>query len=278
MNPKLKTTLLVLPVALALPSCQSIQPGSQLKSKTGGFAKLFNVAGVKEKTISAKSVTAKPTSRLAKAKPATSTQYASANYDYGSALSNASVSTTTPHQAEPTMVAETRNDDLPPMEPIRDVRTPKETPSVLVTEAADTPPQIAPTPPTIIAEASPVTAPAPIKEEGGAKDPIDIDATNGEKILLAENQDITIRGSKGVVMISGQCKTLEILGSNLEIYCDVADMVEVKGDSNKLVIGSIGAGDLTGNENSLSWEKSTQEETPEIKSSGNSNDIAKSDF
>ncbi|MDF1753742.1 MAG: DUF3060 domain-containing protein [Verrucomicrobiales bacterium] len=127
--------------------------------------------------------------------------------------------------------------------------------------------------------ATPVpTMPQNFKEEPAeaARKNILVKAKGADQIIVADDDNVTIEGSGGIVMISGRCVNLTLKADKTEIYCDIATNVSITGDDNSITLGTIGECKIPGNNNKVSWESGfTSGTAPKIESTGEGNVLKK---
>jgi hypothetical protein len=113
-----------------------------------------------------------------------------------------------------------------------------------------------------------------IEEAAGlAKGELVVAAVAGsDKIVTCDDQNVTVTGNGGLVMISGRSVRLTIHGQNTEVYCDIAQDVQILGNGNKINLGALGTGTILGSGNKLSWEKGIAGKPPVVKAQGSNNE------
>lgn len=103
-----------------------------------------------------------------------------------------------------------------------------------------------------------------------------VDSAGTDQVVVAQNNDVIIKGEGGgVIMVSGRCRNLLIHSGNTEVYCEKADQIEIHGDSNSVVLGSVAKGTVSGNRNKVIWESTPGGESPVLTASGQDNEVRK---
>lgn len=143
------------------------------------------------------------------------------------------------------------------------------------------------TPPQQVATApdTELTAVAPVKpvmkqpkkalpgnKAGKTRKNIVVTAKDGDQIVVADDDNVTVKGNGGIVMISGRCDKLKLESNKTEVYCDVAKDITITGDGNSVTLGTVSSGMISGNGNNIIYESSfTSGIEPNIKSTGEGN-------
>jgi Protein of unknown function (DUF3060) len=130
----------------------------------------------------------------------------------------------------------------------------------------------APKPSTV--EPKPAVAAAVIaSEDSDKKNPIKISEEKANRIIEAQGRDVVLTGSEGVFVITGGCGRLTLNGEKNQIQCDSVAQIEVVGDGNTLILGSVGGGRIQGSGNNLSWGRGVDGFSPIVESFGTNNSM-----
>ncbi len=112
-------------------------------------------------------------------------------------------------------------------------------------------------------------------DESATKTPILVETDNANRIIVADEREVEIKGSNCVIVISGGCKKLKLSGERNQVQCDAASFVDISGDQNTLVLGVIGRSLVTGNNNIISWGEGMDGTAPIAESTGQENEIGR---
>lgn len=105
------------------------------------------------------------------------------------------------------------------------------------------------------------------------KGAIKVTEDNVVRIIEANGEVIAVTGADGVVIVKGMCRKLILGGEKNRVQCDEAKVIDVVGDHNKLTVGSVGGGSISGNRNEINWRSSYGDDAPKFKSTGEANVI-----
>jgi VWFA-related protein len=103
--------------------------------------------------------------------------------------------------------------------------------------------------------------------------PILVEKNSSNQIIAADGRDVVVSAKDGVIIISGGCGKLTLSGENNQVQCDVVKDVEIPGNQNVLILGSLGKGLISGSRNQLAWGRGLDGNTPEVNSTGNENTV-----
>jgi len=103
--------------------------------------------------------------------------------------------------------------------------------------------------------------------------PILVEKNSANQIIAADGRDVIVSGKDGVIIISGGCGKLTLSGENNQVQCDVVKTVEIIGNQNVLILGSLGNGVISGARNELAWGRGLDGQTPDVSSTGTGNTI-----
>ncbi len=121
------------------------------------------------------------------------------------------------------------------------------------------------------------TAAAPVSEvvrkDPDETAPINVKADSANRIIEAKGRDVVITGNQGVFVITGGCGILTLNGGKNQIQCDSVAQIEITGDGNILILGSIGGGRIRGSGNNLSWGRGLDGFSPIVESFGTNNSM-----
>ncbi|MDF1756118.1 MAG: DUF3060 domain-containing protein [Verrucomicrobiales bacterium] len=102
-------------------------------------------------------------------------------------------------------------------------------------------------------------------------DTVKISEDSPNRIIDAGGKDVEITGNDGVIVISGGCGKLTLKGRNNQVQCDTVKKIEITGDENTLILGSMGGGVIRGSGNDLSWGSGFDGLSPIVESFGEDN-------
>jgi len=136
-------------------------------------------------------------------------------------------------------------------------------------KVAETKPQVAP----VASAGSSASASQIANKDDEEKGPINFKGDGANRIIEAKGRDVVLSGDNGVFVITGGCGRLALSGGKNQIQCDSVAQIEVVGDGNTLILGSVGGGRIRGNGNNLSWGSGVDGFSPIVESFGTNNSM-----
>lgn len=90
----------------------------------------------------------------------------------------------------------------------------------------------------------------------------------------AKDAATNIMGNDNVIVLKGECDTVNISGNANKITGERAKSVNVSGNDNALALAVSGSVNLTGNRNTLAWKKASAKDAgPKINIAGKDNKV-----
>lgn len=103
--------------------------------------------------------------------------------------------------------------------------------------------------------------------------PIVVDEDLANRIIAANGRDVFVEGDSGVIVITGGCGKLSISGDRNQVQCDSSTEVDVTGHKNTLILGIVGSGSITGDDNVVAWGAGLRGGDPVVATTGLNNEV-----
>ncbi len=104
---------------------------------------------------------------------------------------------------------------------------------------------------------------------------IRVDQAEAHQTIEAGGRDVTVMRDGAVIFITGGCGRLTVQGGGNKIQADSVATLEVSGHENTVVLDILGGGVIVGDRNRVSWKRGLEGASPEVKSSGNDNEVSR---